>query len=77
MTTPTTPKAPQPLLTSQQVSELLGVSPSMITRLISSGELPSIKLGRARRVAPSDLDDFIKASYQRPNRDSASALTTE
>lgn len=38
----------------------LSVSLSTVNRLIKSGELPSVVIGRARRVAESDLVNFIE-----------------
>jgi excisionase family DNA binding protein len=49
------------LLTVPEVMERLKVGRTMAYRLIRSGELPSIKVGRARRVATTALDDFIAA----------------
>lgn len=37
----------------------LGCSRSTIYRLIKSGELSSVTIGRSRRIAESDLRDFI------------------
>jgi excisionase family DNA binding protein len=47
------------LLTVQQVIERLHLSRSSVYELISSGEIPSLKIGRARRVSEDDLDRFI------------------
>jgi excisionase family DNA binding protein len=50
------------LLTVRQVAERLQLSRTWTFRLISSGALPSLKLGpRSRRVRESDLDAFIRA----------------
>lgn len=38
-----------------QAAQLLGISKSTTDRLISSGELPSYTIGRARRILLSDI----------------------
>ncbi len=42
-----------------EVCERLALSRSEVYELLASGELPSVKLGRARRVADNDLEDYI------------------
>lgn len=46
------------LFTVGQVADRLGVSPSTVKRLIKSGELPSTKVGRARRVHRDALEAY-------------------
>ncbi len=52
------------LLTADDVAEILQVSQSFAYALMSRGELPSVRLGRAVRVRPQDLDEFISSSVQ-------------
>ena len=47
------------LLTIPEVTHRLGMGRNFVYRLIMSGEIASIKLGRARRVPASALEDFI------------------
>ena len=42
-----------------EAAELAGVSLSMIKGLAYSGELPTLKLGRARLVLAATLMDFL------------------
>lgn len=53
------------LLTLNDCAEALAVSRSTVSRLVKSGTLASVKLGKSRaapiRVRPSDLDAFIRA----------------
>lgn len=51
---------PQQLLTVNEVAEVMQISPMSVYRLIHSGELKSIKLGRCSfRIRPADLDAFF------------------
>ncbi len=47
------------LLKVTEVCERLALSRSEVYELLASGELPSVKLGRARRVVDADLEDYI------------------
>ncbi|MGH3222559.1 MAG: helix-turn-helix domain-containing protein [Streptosporangiaceae bacterium] len=49
------------LLTVPQVADLLSVSSKTVRRLISSGELKSVRIGTAVRIAPEDLAAYIAA----------------
>jgi excisionase family DNA binding protein len=48
------------LLRAQDVAELLSVSRSFAYALMQSGQLPTVQLGRAVRVRPEDLEEFIQ-----------------
>ena len=49
-------------LTVAQVAEHLGVQPNTIYNLIYRGELIGVKVGRAVRIMPESLDQFIAAN---------------
>jgi len=49
-------------LTQTDVAEILEVHPSTISRMIKYKKLRAIKVGRQYRIAPDDLDRYIKAS---------------
>ncbi len=49
------------LLTLQQASDTLGISPKTLRRRIDAGQLPVIRDGRIVRVHPSDLARYISA----------------
>ena len=55
---------PEPLLTVRQAAQQLSLSPSAVHNYISSHRLPVIRLGRAVRIQPADLADFISAHRQ-------------
>jgi excisionase family DNA binding protein len=48
------------LLRIQQVSETLSVSSSMAFKLVATGQLRSIRIGRAIRIRPADLEAYIE-----------------
>jgi excisionase family DNA binding protein len=63
-----TPKPPKPelptaprLLTIKNVAERLQVSPRTIHRLVASGDLTVIRIGRAIRVSEEALKAFLTA----------------
>jgi excisionase family DNA binding protein len=48
-----------PLLRIEQIAERLSVSRSMAWKLIDSGALRSVRIGRAVRVRPADLEAYL------------------
>lgn len=46
-------------LTVPQVAAVLGIGQGSVKRWIAAGVLPSVKLGRHRRVSRSHLDAFL------------------
>ena len=55
---------PAALLTIRQAAQQLSLSPSAVHNYISSHRLPVIRLGRAIRIQPTDLAEFISAHRQ-------------
>lgn len=47
------------LLTIREAGALLGLGRSLIYDLIATGEINSLKIGRARRIPTAALDEFI------------------
>jgi excisionase family DNA binding protein len=47
-------------MTTEQVMGCLKVDPRTIYRLIRSGELPAVRIGRRWRFRRSDLDEWIE-----------------
>ena len=47
------------LLKAEQVAEILNISKALAYRLMQSGEIPTVCIGKARRVRPSDLQCYI------------------
>ena len=50
-------------LTVQEVADLMRVSSMTVYRLIKSGELRAVRVGRSFRVRESDVDDYLQAHY--------------
>ena len=46
----------------EEVADMLGVTYQLIYRLVRSGELPAVRLGKLYRVAVSDLDAYLERS---------------
>jgi excisionase family DNA binding protein len=46
-------------LTTEDVLDCLNVTPRTIYRLIKTGELPAVRIGRQWRFRRADLDDWI------------------
>lgn len=58
-----------PYLTVEEVAELMRVSKMTVYRLLHSGELPGIRVGRSFRVPPDALDAFLRSSATVPQPD--------
>lgn len=50
-------------LTVQEVADLMRVSSMTVYRLIKSGELRAVRVGRSFRVRQEDVDQYLEASY--------------
>ena len=60
--------APESCLTTAEVAEILKLHPQTIRNWILRGDLPALRVGRSHRIARSDFERFIDASYRRPAR---------
>jgi excisionase family DNA binding protein len=47
------------LLTITEASQVLAISRSKLYELLNSGNLPSVHIGRSRRIRVKDLEDFV------------------
>lgn len=52
---------PKDWLSVADISEYMGVSTFVVTRLLRSEELPGVKFGREWRVARQDFEDWLNA----------------
>jgi excisionase family DNA binding protein len=48
------------LLTVEQVQEELQVGRTLAYRLVKSGELPSYRIGKLRRIRRQDVEDWLE-----------------
>ncbi|MEX2287744.1 MAG: helix-turn-helix domain-containing protein [Planctomycetaceae bacterium] len=53
---------PANLLTIQATAKLLALSRSTLYNLMERGELPYVKIGRARRIPSQEIERLIRAS---------------
>lgn len=58
MTSTVTPQ----LLNVDQAAEAMSVSTKTVRRLIATGEVPHVRVGRAVRIRTRDLDRYIEAA---------------
>ena len=57
---PTLPPGPKQFLTVEQTAEVLQVSDRTVRRWIDDGDLVAHRFGRQLRIAPADLNSFIR-----------------
>ena len=50
----------KPFMSVEEVSDLLGVNSQLIYRLVRSGELPAIRVGRVYRVRQEDFAAYVE-----------------
>lgn len=50
-------------LTIAEVAAMMRVSKMTVYRLVHSGELPAVRVGRSFRVTESDVDDYLRKSF--------------
>ena len=50
------------LLRLEEIADRLSVSRSMAWKLIAYGDIRSVRIGRAVRVRPSDLEAYIESA---------------
>jgi excisionase family DNA binding protein len=53
-------EVPKLLLSTHEVAHALGVSERLVKKLIHAGSLPSLKVGRLRRIDAGDLRAWIE-----------------
>lgn len=50
-------------LTIAEVAAMMRVSKMTVYRLVHSGELPAVRVGRSFRVTESDVDEYLRKSF--------------
>ena len=56
------------LLKATDIAKFLNISKSMAYRLMQTGEIPTVSIGNAKRVRPSDLHYFININSSETNK---------
>ena len=56
------------LLKAKDVAEILQISRAMAYTLMQRGEIPTVRIGKARRVRPEDLISYIKNNTYQENQ---------
>ncbi len=52
------------LLRIEDIADRLAVSRSMAWKLVTYGQIPSVRIGRAVRVRPADLEAYIAGAVR-------------
>jgi len=50
----------EPLLTVKEVAAVMRVSAMTVYRLINSGQLPAVRVGKNFRIRESDLNEYLE-----------------
>lgn len=66
MPRPSTRNAPTVLIDVPEAARRLSVSRRTIDRLMRTGHIPCVHIGRAVRIAEADLDDYIDSLRHDP-----------
>jgi excisionase family DNA binding protein len=56
------------LLKAKEVAEILKISRAMAYTLMQRGEIPTVRIGKARRVRPEDLIKYIESNTYKMNQ---------
>jgi excisionase family DNA binding protein len=59
LSTPTQENAYR-LLSPEEARQRLGVSRTFIYRTLAAGTIPSVRVGRLRKIRPADLEQYIQ-----------------
>ena len=51
-----------PLLKATEVADILNISLPMAYKLIQTGEIRAVQIGKGRRVRPQDLRQYIESN---------------
>lgn len=57
---------PEKYLSLEEVADQLGVTYQLIYKLVRTGELPAIRLGKLYRVSQDDLDEYLGSRKVKP-----------
>lgn len=57
------------LLTVNEVANILRVSNMTVYRLVKSGQIPAIRVGKNYRIKESDVNEYLTRGTQRAGKD--------
>lgn len=63
------------LVTAAEAAVLLGISRAHLYGLLMRGEIPSIKIGRARRIPVSVIDEWVAKQLAEATEEAQSDLS--
>jgi excisionase family DNA binding protein len=58
-------------MSPEELSGFLGLGRTYTYRLLTEGEIPSLRIGRLRRVRRTDAEEFVQARLEQGGRDEA------
>jgi excisionase family DNA binding protein len=61
MTAPTADDVSRLLLTVEEAAQRLGICRSNMFKLVRTGDVESVQIGRLRRITPSALEDYVNS----------------
>lgn len=53
------PEPERPFYTTKALAQRLSVTERMVRKLLQSGQIRSYRIGKARRIAPEDVDSYL------------------
>ena len=56
---------PEKLLKAVDVAEILNISRALSYQLLQNGDIPTVRINRAVRVRPTDLEGYIRKRLNR------------
>jgi excisionase family DNA binding protein len=56
------------LMSPDEVRQLLGLGRTYTYRLLATGAIPSVRIGRLRKIRRADVEQFIEAQLERKDR---------
>lgn len=63
MVSPDFPLAEVKLLTVAEVAKIMRLSKMTVYRMVNSGTLPALKVGRSIRVPQASVDNYLRESF--------------
>jgi excisionase family DNA binding protein len=62
------------LLKGSDIAQILGISRALAYRLMSQGQIPTVRFGRVVRVKPEELEFFIQRNMTAPMMQTGSKI---